>query len=86
MSAGFGYIGNQKFSDLVTKLISFSVAEAKQILEEAKRSATDQRLKIVRSAKEDITRMIEEATRKVMEGDASGDPYEDFLREMERKA
>ena len=61
-------------------------AEAKQIVEDAKRSATDQRLKIVRSAKEDITRMIEEATRKVMDGDNSGDPYEDFLREMERKA
>ena len=58
--------------------------EARKILESARENGEKQKLMIISGAREDITHMIEEATRKVMAGEASADPYEDFIRNAER--
>ena len=59
--------------------------EARKILESARENGEKQKLMIISGAREDITHMIEEATRKVMAGEASADPYEDFIRNAERR-
>ena len=58
--------------------------EARKILESARENGEKQKMMIISGAREDITHMIEEATRKVMAGEASADPYEDFIRNAER--
>ena len=58
--------------------------EARKILESARENGEKQKMMIISGAREDITHMIEEATRKVMAGEASADPYEDFIRNVER--
>ena len=59
-------------------------AEARKILESARENGERQKMMIIGGAREDITHMIEEATRKVMAGEESADPYEDFIRNAER--
>ena len=58
--------------------------EARKILESARENGEKQKMMIISGAREDITHMIEEATRKVMAGEESADPYEDFIRNAER--
>ncbi len=58
--------------------------EARKILETARENGEKQKMMIISGAREDITHMIEEATRKVMAGETSADPYEDFIRNAER--
>ena len=58
--------------------------EARKILEAARENGEKQKMMIISGAREDITHMIEEATRKVMAGETSADPYEDFIRNAER--
>lgn len=58
--------------------------EARKILETARENGEKQKMMIIGGAREDITHMIEEATRKVMAGEESADPYEDFIRNAER--
>ena len=58
--------------------------EARKILESARENGEKQKMMIISGAREDIAHMIEEAARKVMAGEETGDPYEDFLRNAER--
>jgi F-type H+-transporting ATPase subunit b len=58
--------------------------EARKILESARENGEKQKMMIISGAREDITHMIEEATRKVMAGEDSADPYEEFIRNAER--
>ena len=59
-------------------------AEARELLEDTRRQAERERRAIISGAREDISRMIEEAARKVMQGEDAGDPYEEFLKDAER--
>ena len=58
--------------------------EARKILESARENGERQKMMINGGAREDITHMIEEATRKVMAGEDAADPYEEFIRNAER--
>ncbi|MBR1472301.1 MAG: ATP synthase F0 subunit B [Lachnospiraceae bacterium] len=75
---------NDEISALKKEQTEAARAEAKKIVADAREKAEKQRALIVSGAKEDISRMIETAARKVMAGEASGDPYEDFIRDAER--
>ena len=59
-------------------------AEARELLEETRRQAERERRAIIGGAREDISRMIEDAARKIMQGEDAGDPYEEFLKDVER--
>ncbi len=60
--------------------------EARKILEAARKEGIREREQIVSGAKEDISNMIEEATRKVVFGEGDKDPYVDFVEDEERSA
>ena len=60
-------------------------AEALKIVEDAKAEGARRKAGIVDGAKKDISRMIEEAARKIMESDDNVSAFESFLKESERQ-
>ena len=60
--------------------------EARHIIDAARKEGVREREQIVSGAKEDISNMIEEATRKVVFGEGDKDPYVDFVEDEERSA
>ncbi|MBQ1733599.1 MAG: ATP synthase F0 subunit B [Lachnospiraceae bacterium] len=61
-------------------------AEAAKIIEDAKAEGERRKAGIVDGAKGDITRMIEEAARKIMDADDNASAFDSFLNETEKQS
>lgn len=61
-------------------------AEAAKIIQDAKAEGERRKAGIVDSAKGDITRMIEDAARKIMDADDNASAFDSFLNETEKQS
>ena len=73
-----------EIEELKKEQIAAAKEEARQILADARAQAEREKKAIIGGAKQDISEMIEQAAKKLMQGEDVADPYEEFIKEAER--
>ncbi len=74
----------EEIEKLKKEQIAAAKEEARQILSDARAQAEREKKAIIGGAKQDISEMIEQAAKKLMQGEDAADPYEEFIKEAER--
>ena len=74
----------EEIEKLKKEQIAAAKEEARQILSDARAQAEREKKAIIGGAKQDISLMIEQAAKKLMQGEDAADPYEEFIKEAER--
>ncbi len=74
----------EEIEELKKEQIAAAKEEARQIISDARVQAEREKKAIIGGAKQDISEMIEQAAKKLMQGEDAADPYEEFIKEAER--
>ena len=74
----------EEIEALKKEQIAAAKEEARQIISDARAQAEREKKAIIGGAKQDISEMIEQAAKKLMQGEDAADPYEEFIKEAER--